>query len=104
MSQKAKAFVIQIRDKDVSGAAKKADLVPIFEGKVRTFFPGDIFAEIQKAMSHYDPKRDYILPVGSSLANFVAGVAVGLKSPGQVKLMVYAGNEEYKEVVLKLEG
>ena len=99
-----KAFAIQLRDKDISGAQKKVDeVIPIFEGRVRTFFPGDVFKTIQKAMTHYDPLKVYILPVGSSVANLITGISIGLRNPKQVKLLVFDEGGQYKEVVLNLE-
>lgn len=101
---KRKAYVIQLRDKDVSAAKKKVDeVISVFEGRINTFYPGELFVDVRKAMTDYDTEHDYVIPVGSTVANFIAGIAVGLKRPKRVKLLVFDLQGRYKEVVLDLE-
>ena len=100
-----KAFVTHLSSQDITEKTAKVDLVvPILEGRLNPFGVQDLLKDVRKGMTDLDTEEDYIIPAGSSVANFVAGLALGLRKPGQVKLKIFdATRGQYKEVVLILE-
>jgi hypothetical protein len=102
-----KVFVPHQIAKDIEEARKKADeLVVIVDGKFNPFYIGDLFKTVEAGVTSIDTEGDFIAPMGSSLVNFLTGVAIGMKQPKKVKLLIFdnTGGRNYKEVVLKLKG
>ena len=99
-----RAFVVSVKNQELDNIQMKVDqVVPITEGRVNPFFLDELWKPIQKAVSSFDTAKDYIVPSGNSVANFLAGLALGLRGPKKVKLMIHdATNGLYKELVLDL--
>lgn len=100
-----KGFVVHVKFQDLENVKLKVDeIVAITKGKVNPFVIDDLWKQVQKGMTSADTSRDYIVPAGNTLVNFLAGLALGMRSPKKVKLMVHdATNGHYKELVLNLE-
>jgi len=101
-----KAFVLHHSDQDLASLKPKVDeVIIVVKGRFSPFNPTDLFKKIQENVTSFDTEADYVVPVGSTVANFLAGVALGLKQPKKIKLCILdSRNNHYKEVVLKLEG
>ena len=99
-----KIFVVHHRSQDIGELEKKpGEIVIALRGKINPFAPDDLLASLQKAMTHLDTSKDIISPSGNVMANFLAGVAVGLKNPRKIKFLIHnASTGLYKDCVLNL--
>lgn len=96
-----RAFILHRRAQDTSEIGMKVDDTKIvIDGKFYPFDPGEIYAKIQEAMSHFDTD-DVIVPCGSNLICFLAGFFLGSqKNPKKLKLLVHdVRNNKYRDVI-----
>jgi hypothetical protein len=102
----AKALVIHLRSQDIERLKRKvSETKVLLEGLVNPFDVQRLFEDIQKGMTSIDTTEDYVVPMGSAVANFVAGLVVGLRKPKKVKFLIHesaVGN--YKEVVVEVKN
>ena len=98
-----KIYLIHLKEQDISGVRRKGEVRTVVEGRQNPFATSDLVRAIEKGVTDLDTSADYILPVGSSLVNFLSGLVLGLKRPRSLKLMIHdAKSGEYKEVVLNM--
>jgi hypothetical protein len=100
-----RAFVLHRRAQDFDEAAAKVDEIKVvIDGKFSAFEPGEVYREIDKAMTSFDAEKDYVLPVGSLLISFLSGFWMGQKNPTRIKLMILdIKTNRYREVVFRPE-
>lgn len=92
------------RSQDIDRAKAKGRVTVVFEGPVNPFDVQTLFQQLSKAMTSTDTAKDYLLPMGSAVVNFLAGLAVGMKNPEKVKFLLHeAKTGTYKEVVLEIK-
>lgn len=96
-----RAFVIHIRAQDTSALDRKvSEVVPVIEGSFYPFDPGEIYGKIVAALSQAVTEQDFIVPMGSTLANFLAGYYLGSQGVQRLKLMIHdVKTNTYREVV-----
>lgn len=97
-------IVIHRRSQDISKAEEKGRVTILFEGQVNAFDVQTLFDQASKAMTSIDTAKEHILPMGSAVVNLIAGIVIGLKNPGKVKLRIHeAKTGTYKDVVLEVK-
>ena len=99
-----KAYIPHIVDQDVSAVREKVDRIHVIvERNFNPFHATDLLAAIRKAVSSYDMDKDYTVLVGSSLVNFLTGLAIGMQRPRQLKLLIHQAKlGHYKEIVIRI--
>ncbi len=99
-----KIFVVHHRSQDLGELEKKpGEIVIALRGNINPFALDELLVSLQKAMTHLDTDKDTISPSGNVMANFLAGVALGLKHPKKIKFLVHnAGTGLFKDCVLNL--
>lgn len=100
-----KAFVTHLSSQDITEKTARVDLVvPFLEGKLNPFDVQTLLKDVRHAVTDLDTEEDYVIPAGSAVANFIAGIALGMRGPRTLKLKVFdATRGQYKEVLLVLE-
>ena len=97
-------IVIHRRSQDISKAEEKGAVTILFEGQVNSFDVQTLFEQASKAMTSVDTAKDHILPMGSAVANVIAGIVIGMKNPKKVKFRIHeAKTGTYKDVVLEVK-
>lgn len=99
-----KIFVVHHRSQDLGELEKKpGEIVIALRGNINPFALDELLVSLQKSMTHLDTSRDIISPSGNVMANFLAGVAVGLQHPKKIKFLIHnASTGLYKDCVLNL--
>jgi hypothetical protein len=97
-------IVIHRRSQDITKAKDKGRVSIVFEGTVNSFDVQTLFGQLSKVMTSADTSKEYVLPMGSAVVNFIAGLALGMERPEQVKFLIHeAKTGTYKEVVLEVK-
>jgi len=96
-----RAFVIHLRSQDLESVGRKVgEIVPVLEGRFYPFDIGALCGIIQEVLSQFDTSKDFIVPMGSTLVNFLAGYYLGQQNTGLIKIMVHdVKTNMYREVI-----
>lgn len=100
-----RAFILHLKSQDMEGVtAKVEETKVVIQGKFNPFEPGELYKEIDKAMTSFDADQDYVVPVGSLLISFLSGFWLGQKNPKRLRLMIHdVKTNRYREVVFRPE-
>ena len=101
----SKTFITNLKThQDIDELSRKSDeVIALTKGSQPPTYANDQLKVLMKGLSQFDTKEDSIVPAGGVLMAFLAGIAVGLKSPDKVKLHVFdSKTEHYKKVMLNV--